>query len=60
MPKYVIRASETVYYWKEVEADSEEQVRDLIFSGDVDFDYGDITDGDYFQIEDIAEEKRYA
>ena len=60
MPKFVVRASETVYYWKEVEAESEEQVRDLIFSGDVDFDYGDITEGDYFEILDIEEEKRYA
>lgn len=60
MPKYIIQASETVYYWKEVEADSEEHAREMVFHGEVDFDYGDITDGDYFQIEDIAEEKRYA
>lgn len=60
MPKYVVLASETVYYWKEVEADSPEQVQKMIFDGEVDFDYGDIHDADNFSINHIDEEKKYA
>ena len=60
MPKFVITASETVYYWKEVEAESEEEIREMIFNGEIDFEYGDITDGGNFEIGDIEEEKRYA
>ena len=60
MPKYVITASETVYYWKEVDAESYEQVEEMISKGEVEFEYGDITDEDHFQISSIDEEKRYA
>lgn len=57
MPKFIITASETIFYWKEVEADSEEQVRERIFDGEIDFDYGDVHDGDHFEVIDIIEEK---
>ena len=54
--KYTIYASETVYYMKEVEAESEEQARELVFQGEIDFDYGDITDGANFNIDEIIKE----
>lgn len=57
MPKFIITASETIFYWKEVEADSEEQVRERIFDGEIDFDYGDVHDGDHFEVIDIIEDK---
>lgn len=60
MPKYFIFASETVYYMKEAEAESEKQIRDMIYNGEIDFDYGDITDGGNFEISEIEEAKRYA
>ena len=57
---FSVFASETVYYYKEVEADSPEEVKQMIFEGEIDFDYGDITDGFDFQVNDIEEYKRYA
>ena len=60
MPKFYIFASEKVYYMKEMEAESEQQIRDMIYSGEIDFDYGDITDGGNFEINEIEEVKRYA
>lgn len=55
MPKFIVFASERVYYMKEVEAESADQIRDMIYDGEVDFDYGDITDGGDFTIGDIEE-----
>lgn len=55
MPKFSIYASETVYYMKDVEADDEEQVKEMIFKGEIDFDYGDITDGANFNVDEIME-----
>ena len=60
MTKYYAFASEVIYYMKEVEGDSPEQVREMILDGEIDFDYGDVTDGHDFQITEIEEEKRYA
>lgn len=60
MPKYLVFASEKVYYMKEVEADSEDHVRKMIFDGEIDFEYGDITDGHNFSVDEIEEEKNYA
>jgi hypothetical protein len=60
MPKFMVFASEVVWYMKEVEAENEDQIREMVFSGDIDFDYGDITDGDNFQITEISEAKHYA
>jgi len=60
MPKYYAFASEVVYYMKEVDAESPEQVREMVFNGEIDFDYGDIKDGHDFQITEIEEIKRYA
>ena len=45
--KYVIRASETVYYWKEIEAESESEIYEQLGSGDLFFTNDDITDADY-------------
>lgn len=59
MAKYYVFASEQVYYMKKVEADSVDQVNQMIFDGRVSFDYGDITDGSNFTIDEIEEEKRY-
>ena len=51
--KYAIRASETVYYYIEVDADSHddaiEKAREYTFTND------DIVDGDYFDIYDVIE-----
>ena len=54
--KYTVYASETIYYMKEVEAESEEQIQDLIFKGAIDFDYGDVSDGANFNVDDIIKE----
>ena len=53
--KYVIRASETVYYWKEIEAESESEIYEQLSSGDLFFTNDDITDADYFALYDITE-----
>ena len=49
--KYAIRASETVYYYIEIDADSPDdaidKARDYTFTND------DIVDGDYFDIYDV-------
>jgi hypothetical protein len=60
MPKFIVRAKETVYYWKEVEARSESEVIRLLECHDIEFDTGDISDSEDFQTLDIEEEKRYA
>lgn len=54
--KYTVYAMETIYYMKEVEAESEEQVKKLVFSGEIDFDFGDVTDGADFQLTEIIKE----
>jgi len=58
--KFSVFASEKVYYFKEVEAESAEEVRQMIFNGEIDFDYNDITDGFDFHVDDVEESKRYA
>lgn len=55
MKKYTIYASETVYYMKEVEAESEKQARDMVFDGEIAFDLEDIYDGRDFEVRDIEE-----
>ena len=57
MPKFIVEASETVYYWKEVEADSAEQIKDMVFNGEISFEVSDITDGDYFELTNIQEDR---
>lgn len=56
MRKYIVTASEVVYYLKTVEAESEEKVKQMIFDGELDFDFGDVSDALDFQISDIREE----
>jgi len=60
MPKFYAFASEVVYYMKEVEGESVDQIKKMIYDGEIDFDYGDVTDGHDFQITEIEEIKRYA
>jgi hypothetical protein len=60
MPKFYAFAQEVVYYMKEVEGESVEQIKKMIFDGEIDFDYGDVTDAHDFQIIEIEEVKRYA
>ena len=50
MPKYRIRAHETVYYMVEVEAESADEVRDLVTEGEIEFSSVDIVDGDNFNL----------
>lgn len=55
MAKFLLRASETVYYIKEVEANSEEEARDMVFAGDVDFGNEDIETGEHFSLDYVEE-----
>jgi hypothetical protein len=57
MKKYQIYASEIVYYMKDIESESEEELRSLIQSGDVMFDSKDIVDGGDFELINIEEIK---
>lgn len=53
MPKFRVRARETVYYMVEVEAESLDAVRDSITEGDIEFASEDIVDGDDFNLMSI-------
>jgi len=55
MKKFIIRASETVYYWKEVQANSEQELKDEISKGEILFNNNDIVEGDHFELIDIQE-----
>lgn len=55
MTKYKVYTSETVYYMKEVEAESEEHVKDMVFDGEIDFDSEAIYNGHGFNIIKIEE-----
>ena len=55
MKKYIVYASEIVYYMKNVESENEEELRSLIQSGDVMFDNEDIVDGRDFELVEIEE-----
>ena len=55
MKKFIIRASETVYYWKEIQANSKEELGDDISRGEILFDNDDIVEGDHFELIDIEE-----
>jgi hypothetical protein len=58
MPTYLIYATEKVYYLKEVEANSREELSEQIKAGNIFFEGSDITDGEDFKIDDIEEIKR--
>ena len=51
MSKFRVYCSETVTYMVEVEADSAEQARELVASGEVDI--GSPVDGDNFEIDEV-------
>jgi hypothetical protein len=55
MAKFLVSASERVYYEVEVEADSLAKVRELLATGDVVF--GDALDGQDFVVDYIEEVK---
>jgi len=55
MKKFAINAYETVIYYKVVEANSIEEVRDLLGSGEIEISGDDIVDGDDFNVEEIVE-----
>lgn len=59
MNKYRLYASETVYYMVEVEAESEDEAKELVYEGQIDFDYKDITDGGDFNLDRIEEVKNH-
>ena len=52
MSKFHVLCSETVCYRVVVEADSEEQARELVASGEVDI--GSPVDGDNFEIDEVV------
>lgn len=52
MPKFIVEASEEVFYWKEVEADSYDHAIE-VFGQTMTND--DITDGQGFTIEQVTE-----
>ena len=56
MSKFQVLCSETVCYRVVVEADSEDQARELVESNTIDL--GDPVDGDNFEIDDILEIKQ--
>ena len=55
MKKFAINAYETVIYYKVVETNSIEEVRDLLGSGEIEISGDDIVDGDDFNVEEIVE-----
>jgi hypothetical protein len=52
MSKFRVYCSETVTYMVEVEAESADQARELIFNGEVDL--GEPVDGDNFEIDEVV------
>ncbi len=58
MNKYRLYASETVYYALVVEAESEDEARELVYDGQIDFDFKDITDGGDFNLDRVEEIKQ--
>lgn len=58
MKKYILRCSEVVHYALEVEAESEEQAKEMLFNGEVDFSYDNITEGYDFDCFDVEEVKQ--
>ena len=46
MPKFTVMAQETVYYMIEVEAESEQAIRDDFEEGNLNFNNTDIVDGE--------------
>ena len=50
MPKFKVMAQETVFYMIEVEAESEQAVRDDFTEGNLNFNNTDIVDGEDFNL----------
>jgi len=51
MSKFRVYCSETVSYMVEVEAESAEAAKELIYSGDVDL--GEPVEGDNFEVDEV-------
>jgi hypothetical protein len=58
MNKYRLFASETVYYALVVEAESEDEARELVYDGQIDFDFKDIIEGNDFNLDRVEEIKQ--
>jgi hypothetical protein len=56
MPKFLVYASEKVFYTKVVEVVDKETLKQMIEDGDIDFNNDDITDGEYFTIDGYFDE----
>ena len=56
MPGYRVYCSETQYMTAYVEADTEEEAKELVRNGDVDFDY---SDSDNFSINEVELDEPY-
>lgn len=53
--RFRVCASETVYYAVEVEAKSREEAWELARSGEVEFPYDSVHEGDNFTIDEVEE-----
>ena len=51
MPKFLVYASEKVFYTKIVEAPDRETLKQMIEDGDIEFENKDIVDGEDFEID---------
>jgi len=55
MPKFIINASEEVFYKQIVEASSKEDLKEKLSKGDFDFDGFQVSDSGEFNIDSIEE-----
>jgi hypothetical protein len=56
---YKVFAQEVVYYMKDVEAESEDEIRKMVFDGELSFDFTDCCDAFDFELTAVEEVKRY-
>jgi len=55
MPKFIINASEEVFYRQVVDANSKEELKEKLLKGDFDFDGFQVADSGEFNIDSIEE-----
>jgi len=55
MPKFIVYAKEVVYYMVDVEAENKDEVSNLLYENEIDFNPSDITDGGDFEVLEIEE-----
>lgn len=56
MRKFMVYASEKVYYTKIIEADSKEVIQEMLDNDLIEFTNNDIVDGENFEIENTIDE----